>query len=495
MLQQLLFWIIKIPYTILGFLKKSCLYEGKRYPPGPFRLPFIGSLWRLGIRLSEKTFRKLAKQYGNIYSLWIGNQHAVILSGYKAVKEGLIDNSQAFVDRPSTPFLIALTKNRGIGFSGGHVWMQQRRFSVITMRKLGLGKRGLETQIQEEAQQLVEFFTSTKGQAFDPAMPITNSICNVICAAAFGYRFSTDDKEFLEMIEAIRIILKFPGSVCHALYEVFPYIMKYLPGPHQTVKSACRRIISFSRKQVKHHKENQNLHEPQDFIDFYLFQIEKSQDHPNSTYNEDNLTHCIFDLFVAGTDTTSSSLKWALLVMANHLDVQDKVHEEIKEALGSSHSICYQDRKKVPYTNAVIHEIMRNKFILLFGLPRQCVKDVYLSNFLIPKGAILTPDLRSVLFDPEHWETPDEFNPNHFLDKEGNFVPKDAFLPFGAGARVCLGELLAKIEIFIVFTSLLREFRFQPPEGQEKLSQKTIIGLGVNCLPYKICALPRNKQS
>ncbi|KAL7991095.1 hypothetical protein Chor_014525, partial [Crotalus horridus] len=269
---------------------------------------------------------QLAKQYGNIYSLWIGNQHAVILTGYKAVKEGLIDNSQAFVDRPHTPFLSVLTKNRGIGFSHGHVWMQQRRFSVITMRKLGLGKRGLETQIQEEAQHLVEFFTSTKGQAFDPAIPITNSFCNTICAAAFGYRFSTDDKEFLELIEAIRIILKFAGSVCHA-----------------------------------------------------------SKDHPNSTYNEDQLTHCIFDLFVAGTDTTSSSLKWALLVMANHLDVQDKVHKEIKEALGSSHSISYQDRKKVPYTNAVIHEIMRNKFILLFGLPRQCVKDVYVDNFLIPK--------------------------------------------------------------------------------------------------------------
>ncbi|XP_013916487.1 PREDICTED: cytochrome P450 2J2-like [Thamnophis sirtalis] len=244
-------------------------------------------------------------------------------------------------------------------------------------------------------------------QPFDPAVPITNSICNIICAAAFGYRFSVDDKDFSELIEAVRVTLKFGGT----LYEVFPHIMKYLPGPHQTVKSAY------------------------------------------------------------------------------------KVYKEIKEVLGSSHSICYQDRKKVPYTNAVIHEIVRSKYILLFGLPRQCVKDVYLGNFLIPKGAILTPDLRSVLFDPEHWETPEEFNPNHFLDKEGNFVPNDAFLPFGAGARVCLGELLAKIETFIMFTSLLREFRFQPPEGEKKLSQKTIIGLTVHCLPYKICALPRINSS
>ncbi|XP_070801423.1 cytochrome P450 2J2-like [Pituophis catenifer annectens] len=495
MLQQLLFGIFMIPYRSLCFLKKFCSCQGKPYPPGPFRLPFIGSLWRLGINLSETTFRKLAKQYGNIYSLWIGNQHAVILSGYKAVKEGLIDNSQAFVDRPPTPFLSAITKNRGIAFSSGHVWIQQRRFGVVTMRKLGLGRKGLETQIQAEAQQLVEFITNTKGHAFDPAIPITNSICNVICAAAFGYRFPIEDKDFSELMEAIRVTLKFAATVSHGLYEVFPYIMKYLPGPHQTVKSACKRIISFVKKQVKQHKENQNLHEPQDFIDFYLFQMEKSKDHPNSTYNEDNLIQCIFDLFIAGTDTTSSSIKWALLLMANHLDVQDKVHKEIKEVLGSSQSICYQDRKKVPYTNAVIHEIIRSKYILLFGLPRECVKDVYMGNFLIPKGAILTPDLRSVLLDPEHWETPEEFNPNHFLDKEGNFVPNEAFLPFGAGARVCLGELLAKIEIFIVFASLLRGFRFQPPEGVEKLSQKTIVGLTIHSVPYKICALPRINSS
>uniref|UniRef100_A0A8C6VM44 Uncharacterized protein n=1 Tax=Naja naja TaxID=35670 RepID=A0A8C6VM44_NAJNA len=253
---------------------------------------------------------RMAKQYGNIYSLWVGNQHAVILTGYKAVKEGLIDNSQAFIDRPPTPFLSVITKNRGIAFSSGHLWMQQRRFGVVTMRKLGLGKKGLETQIQEEAQQLILSFS---GQAFDPAMPITNSICNIICAAAFGYRFSTDDKDFLELIEAVKVSLKF------GLYEVFPHIMKYLPGPHQTVKSACKRIVSFAKKQIEQHKENQNLHEPQDFIDFYLFQIEKVN-HPSSTYNEDNLIHCIFDLFIAGTDTVSSSLKWALLVMANHLD-------------------------------------------------------------------------------------------------------------------------------------------------------------------------------
>ncbi|XP_029140769.1 cytochrome P450 2K6-like [Protobothrops mucrosquamatus] len=198
----------------------------------------------------------------------------------------------------------------------------------------------------------------------------------------------------------------------------------------------------------------------------------QSKEDPNSTYDEDNLVHCIGDIFIAGTDITSSVLQWALLLMATHPDIQDKVYKEIETVLDPSHSICYGDRKNLPYINAVIHEIIRSKYVTLFGLPRKCVKDVYLNGFLIPKGAMILPDLRSVLLDPEQWETPEKFNPNHFLDKEGHFVTKEAFMPFGAGARSCLGELFARIQVFIMFTSLLRAFRLQPPEGVEKLSEE-----------------------
>ncbi|XP_039203134.1 cytochrome P450 2J2-like isoform X1 [Crotalus tigris] len=439
----------------------------------------------------ERPGYKLAKQYGNIYSLWGGPYHIIILSGYQAVKEGLIDHSEAFADRPVTPFILASTQKRGIVFSNGHTWEQQRRFGIVTMRKLGLGNKGIESQIQEEAQQLVEFFAETKGQPFDPSLPIVRSVCSVICAVAFGRRFSTDDKDFLELMEAISISLKFGSSIFYLLYENFSNIMKHLPGPHQTALSALERIVSVARKEITQHKENQNLHALQDFTDSYLFQMEKRKDDLRSTYNEDNLAQCIADLFIAGTDTTYASLEWAMLLVANNLDIQDKVHKEVDEVFGSSLSICYNDQKKLPYTNAVIHEIIRKKYAFLFGLPRQCVQDIYLNGFLIPKGAVIFPDLRSVLLDPEHWETPEKFNPNHFLDKEGHFVEKEAFLPFGAGARACLGELLAKTEFFNIFTRLLRQFRLEPPEGVEKLSEKSIIGVSVHPSPYKICAVPR----
>ncbi|KAK9401411.1 cytochrome P450 2J2-like [Crotalus adamanteus] len=190
-----------------------------------------------------------------------------------------------------------------------------------------------------------------------------------------------------------------------------------------------------------------------------------------------------------------ATLKWALLLFTNHPDIQEKVQKEIEEAFSSSASISYQDRKKLPYTNAVIHEMQRLKNVLLVGLPRQSTKDVTMKGYHIPKRTIILPDLRSVLLDPEQWETPEEFNPNHFLDKDGKFMEREEFLPFGIGERICVGEQLARIEIFIFLTSLLRAFSFRLPEGVKELNEAPILNVTMHPHPYKLCAIPTKAKN
>ncbi|KAL7991052.1 hypothetical protein Chor_014482 [Crotalus horridus] len=134
------------------------------------------------------------------------------------------------------------------------------------------------------------------------------------------------------------------------------------------------------------------------FADRLLY--EKSKDDPNNTYDEDNLAECIVDFFIAGTETSAISLQWALLFVTNHPDVQDKVYKEIQNVC-SSGLICYRDRKKLPYTNAVIHEFQRIHYVLSFGIARRCKKDVNILGFYIPKVQIIytiTVLYRRVLF-------------------------------------------------------------------------------------------------
>uniref|UniRef100_A0A8B9QIK2 Uncharacterized protein n=1 Tax=Apteryx owenii TaxID=8824 RepID=A0A8B9QIK2_APTOW len=158
-------------------------------------------------------------------------------------------------------------------------------------------------------------------------------------------------------------------------------------------------------------------------------------------------------------------------------------------ALGPSHLICYEDRKKLPYTNAVIHEIMRYGNIVLITIPRQAVKNTTVLGYQLPKGTLIIPNLDSALFDPKYWETPHQFNPGHFLDKDGNFVAREAFLAFSADKfidshRVCLGEVLARMELFIIFF--------------KEVNTQIIFGSTMKPHPYKICAVlqslkPRQK--
>uniref|UniRef100_A0A3Q0RH51 Cytochrome P450, family 2, subfamily N, polypeptide 13 n=1 Tax=Amphilophus citrinellus TaxID=61819 RepID=A0A3Q0RH51_AMPCI len=126
------------------------------------------------------------------------------------------------------------------------------------------------------------------------------------------------------------------------------------------------------------------------------------------------------------------------------------------------------DRPNLPYTDRV------GNIVPLNGL-RIAAKDTTLGGYYIPKGTSVLPILTSVLFDKTEWETPDTFNPGHFLDANGKFVKREAFLPFSAGKRVCLGESLAKMEMFLFFVGLLQKFTFSVPVGVE-LSTEGITG-------------------
>lgn len=145
----------------------------------------------------------------------------------------------------------------------------------------------------------------------------------------------------------------------------------------------------------------------------------------------------------------------------------------------------------MPYTNAVIHEVQRFADILPLGVPHKTSRDIELQGFLIPKGTTLITNLSSALKDETVWEKPLCFHPEHFLDAQGHFVKPEAFMPFSAGRRSCLGEPLARMELFLFFTCLLQRFSISVPDGQPQPSDHGVFRALTTPCPYQLCALPR----
>ncbi|XP_064414882.1 cytochrome P450 2K1-like isoform X3 [Latimeria chalumnae] len=339
---------------------------------------------------------------------------------------------------------------------------------------------------------LLKMYFCYRGQPFDATVSINAAVSNIICSIVFGKRFDYDDKTFLHLINLNNDIVTFGGSPHAMLYNSFPFL-EFFPGDHHKVFKALVELRDFAKRLGEEHKSKLNAKDIRSYIDaFFVKQQKEDITNGVSYFNEEHFLATIENLFVAGTDTTSNTLKWGLLLMMKYPEIQERVHEEIMEVIGCERSAVSEDRKDMPYTNAVMYEIQRFANIVPMGLPHQTSTDVHFRGYFLPKETQIIPLLTSVLYDKTQWEKPEEFYPSHFLDAEGKFVKKDAFMPFSAGRRICVGENLAKMEFFLFFVTLLQIFKFSPPPGvtERDLDLTPCFGVTSSPVPYKLCAVP-----
>ncbi|XP_053709994.1 cytochrome P450 2J2-like [Synchiropus splendidus] len=479
-------WLL-VCFVVLILIDLVKYRRPHNFPPGPTPLPIVGNLFTGS---DFKNINKLSHHYGSVFSMRRGSTWTIYVSGYNMVKEALVNQLDSFVDRPVVPLFHVVFKGIGIGLGNGYSWKMHRKFTVTFLRHYGEVQKTYERSTEVESNFLCEAFKEEQGKPFNPHYTVTSAVANIVTSLVFGRRYEYSDVTYRRILKLDYDAVVLAGSPVTQLYDVFPSVFKYLPGPHQTVLSNYRQIVKFVEMQVEKHLEDWNPDNPRDFIDAYVAEMKKKKEDPLAEFNLESLGVVVLDLIEGGTETVATAFRWSLLFMMLFPEIQKKVQEEIDRVVGQSRMPTMVDKPNMPYTEATIHECLRVANILPLGFPKMASKDTTLAGFSIPKGTPIVASLSSVLCDEAEWESPASFRPERFLDSEGRFNRKNAFLAFSAGKRVCIGETLAKIELFVFFTSLLQRFTLTQVPGEE-LTMEGILGFTYSPQDHRIMAIPR----
>ncbi|XP_073530069.1 cytochrome P450 2K1-like [Phyllobates terribilis] len=479
--------IILCLFFVLFFIERK--KNAYNLPPGPRPLPIIGNLHILDMKKPHITMHQLSKKYGPVYTLQLGVEKVVVICGYEAVKDALVNHADEFSGRPKVALLDEMYKGHGVIFGSNDNWRVMRRFTLSALRDFGMGKEAMENKISEEADFLVQKFRSYKGEPFDNGININAAACNIVVSILLSKRFDYEDPTLLKLLTMTDEVTKLTGSPMAMLYNTYPSVMRWFTSVAEKVLRNTEELHAFNRETFTNHRKQLDVNDQRNLIDSFLVKQQEEKPNPKLYFTNENLTVLVSDLFDAGIETTSTTLKWGLLLMMKYPEIQKKVQSEIDKVIGSNEPQVIH-RREMPYTDAVIHEIQRFGNILPSSISHATSQDVNFRGYLLPKGIQVIPLLTSVLYDKDHFVKADEFYPEHFLDSSGNFVRKVAFMPFSAGKRSCAGENLAKMELFMFFTRLLQNFTFKAPPGAT-LDLNPEVGYILYPMPYKTCAIPR----
>ncbi|XP_032527287.2 probable cytochrome P450 305a1 [Danaus plexippus] len=473
--------IITILAVLLaGYIIKS-FKKPPKFPPGPKWYPVVGCT-KIVNEMSRqygcqwKGLSNLAKQYSTqVLGIKLGLEPIVVVYGDHNVRR--VFTEKVFEGRPNNFFLRlrCLGKKMGITFADGELWKEHRQFTVKHLKNVGFGKTAMEGEIQRELQYIIQYIDNHNNTPINPKTILAISVMNILWKFTAGEHINMERLIFLlDLLKARSKAFTMAGGWLNQ----WPWIRFLFPNGsgYNLIRKINQQLSDIIEEAIVKHK-NESI-PGNDFIYMFLNKIKENRE----SFTEEQLKVICLDLLIAGSQTTSNTLEFAILGVLRNKIIQEKIFKEIHTILGNKMP-SWSDSNRLVYTMAYLYEIQRYFTIVPLAGPRRVSKDVTMDDFLIPKDTTVLISVGDVHFDPEMWEAPDKFMPERFIDDKGKLTKTENIYPFGIGRRRCPGDALAKSFIFIVFVGILQKYQIVCRDD-ELPSDEPIVGLISSARPY-----------
>ncbi|XP_068461030.1 cytochrome P450 1D1 [Clinocottus analis] len=477
-------------------------------PPGPMAWPLVGNLLQMGDQI-HLSLTSLRLQYGDVFKMHLGSLTVVVLSGYTTIRQALVRQGDAFAGRPDLFTFSAVANGTSMTFSEkyGPAWMLHKKLCKNALRSFSqAAPRGsgatclLEEHICAEAAEMVAVMREqavAKGEmgndmkGIDPVMLLVTSVANVVCALCFGKRYDYNDKEFLTIVHINNEVLRIFAA--GNLADFFP-VFRYFPSPSmRKMVQHIHRMNEFMERSIEEHINTFDKNCIRDITDALIALCEDKEENKDmSVLSDSQIIHTVIDIFGAGFDTIIAGLEWSLLYLIKYPDIQERIHQEIDDHIGTARLPMFSDKPKMPFTEAFIYEVFRHASYIPFTIPHCTTRNTTLNGYFIPKDTCVFINQYQVNHDLDLWCDPETFRPERFLGSSGllNKELTEKVLIFGMGKRRCLGDGFARLEMFVFLTTLLHGLRIENVSGQ-KLDLSTDFGLTMKPRPYRIAISSR----
>ncbi|KAJ9656519.1 hypothetical protein H2198_004868 [Neophaeococcomyces mojaviensis] len=465
-------------------------------PPGPKRKPLIGNLSDLppsGVQ-EWVHWSKHKKLYGPISSVTVLGQTLVILNDSEVAIELLEKRSAIHSSRPRMVFAFEMCG--WLNFLSSLPYGQRFRAYRKHIQSL-LGTSHLLHRfghIQEA--EVGRFLFRLLKKPDDFISHLRTEAGAIILKIAYGYTIephSTDPlislaDSALEQFSQATV----PGRWLVDILPFLRFVPSWLPGAgfKRTAKeweATASRTVEIPFRFVKDQVERGTA--PNSFLGEFL-QTEKL-----STKQEFEIKWTAVSLYTGGADTTVSSLSCFCLAMILFPAVQKKAQEEIDRCIGDQRLPSFNDRANLPYVNAIVKESLRWHPIAPMGIPHVTTQDDCYNGYLIPKGAMLLPNIWGFTHDMETYKDPMSFRPERFLDTEDHVAEQDpSKYVFGFGRRICPGRVLADQSLYLTIAQTLATFKLSEPEGESKAAANFAAGIISHPKPFNAKIEVRDSQ-